>query len=83
MDLAREDPQPSLEQWLEHVSGKIRDARKKAGMTQEGLAELSGLPQSHISRLETAKHSPSRMTLEKIAEATGQPVSFFDSPVLL
>ncbi len=77
MDLS-EEPHPELDDWLEHISKRIRDARQEADLTQDQLAELAGLPQSHISRLETGKHSPSRMTLEKIAEATGQPLSFFD-----
>lgn len=64
--------------WLEYISGKIKDARKAAGLTQAQLAEKSGLPQSHISRLENAEHSPSRKTLEKIAVALGIDVKTFD-----
>ncbi len=73
-----DEPSADLKGWLEFVSQKIRDARKKAGLTQIELAEAAGLPQSHISRLENAMHSPSQATLEKIAEATGRPVSDFD-----
>jgi DNA-binding XRE family transcriptional regulator len=67
-----------LQKWMDYVSGKIKALRKSAGLTQEELAEQSGLPQSHISRLESAKHSPSRATLEKIAAALGVAVSEFD-----
>lgn len=70
-----------LNKWLEYVSGRIRDLRKHAGLTQEELAKASGLPQSHISRLENREHSPSRVTLEKIAKALKQPVGAFDPTI--
>lgn len=64
--------------WNEWVSKRIKDARVEAGLTQEQLAEKTGLPQSHISRIENAKHSPARATIEKVAKALGKPVEFFD-----
>ena len=67
-----------LEKWMQFVSGKIRAERKKANLTQAELAERSGLPQSHISRLERAVHSPSHVTLEKIARALKIPISNLD-----
>ncbi len=33
----------------------LRGARKKQGLTQKELAELSGIPQSHISNMENGK----------------------------
>lgn len=77
MDLSQEQGE-SLQGWIGFVSQRIRDARSAAGMTQEQLAEKSGLPQSHISRLESGKHSPTAQTLEKIAPALGISVSNFD-----
>jgi transcriptional regulator with XRE-family HTH domain len=56
------------------VSRRISEERTKAGLTQEELARRAGLPQSHISRLETGKRSPSHVTIEKIAAAFGRPV---------
>ena len=67
-----------LQKWMDCISGKIQEFRQRAGLTQAELAEKSGLPQSHISRLENAKHSPSRATLEKIAAALGVSVAEFD-----
>lgn len=64
--------------WLAYISSKIKDARKAAGLTQTQLAEKSGLPQPHISRLENGEHSPSRKTLERIANALGVDVQAFD-----
>jgi ribosome-binding protein aMBF1 (putative translation factor) len=71
-------PTPKLQKWIDFVSERIRALRKQAGLTQEELAAKSGLPQSHISRLESAKHSPSRITLEKIATALGVSVGELD-----
>jgi ribosome-binding protein aMBF1 (putative translation factor) len=64
--------------WAEHVGKKIRELREQAGLTQVALAETAGLPQSHISRLENAEHSATRMTLEKIASALGVQVRDID-----
>jgi DNA-binding XRE family transcriptional regulator len=69
---------PGLKKWMDFVSQRIVEARTVAGLTQSELAEKSGLPQSHISRLECGKHSPSRVTLERIASALGIPVSNLD-----
>lgn len=68
----------NLKQWTAWVSERIRGLRQEQGLTQEQLAEKSGLPQSHISRIENAKHSPSRMTVEKLADALGVEVGYFD-----
>lgn len=69
---------PNLTKWLDWVSRKIHALREKAGLSQVELADRTGLPQSHISRLENGKHSPSRYTLEKLAEAMGVDVAEFD-----
>lgn len=61
----------TLQKHTEWISGKIKDLRKSAGMTQHDLADKSGLPQSHISRIENAQHSPSSKTLERLANALG------------
>lgn len=58
----------NLRKWVEFVGGKIREYRKAKNLTQEQLAERSGLPQSHICRIENGEHSPTRITLEKIAK---------------
>ena len=67
-----------LKKWLSFVSDKIRELRRNASLTQQQLAQRAGLPQSHISRIENAKHSPSRTTLEKLANALGVTLSELD-----
>ena len=73
-----EGTEDDLENWTAFVSKRIREARESAGLTQEELSQQSGLPQSHISRLEQGKHSPTAKTLEKIATALKLPQSYFD-----
>lgn len=60
-----------LQKWIDHVAARVGQLRNAAGLTQIQLAERSGLPHSHISRIESARLSPSRMALEKIAAALG------------
>jgi DNA-binding XRE family transcriptional regulator len=62
-------PSASLASWNARLGKKIRDLRVEAGLTQEQLGEMSGLGQSHISRLELGQHSPNALTMEKIADA--------------
>jgi ribosome-binding protein aMBF1 (putative translation factor) len=49
----------------------IIQARSKAGLTQEELAERMETSQSTIARLESGRTMPSGKTLAKLAKATG------------
>ncbi|WP_260328239.1 helix-turn-helix transcriptional regulator [Streptomyces sp. Ag109_O5-1] len=49
----------------------VRERRGKVGMTQVRLAELSGMTQAAISRLERGKCMPTFPLLERIAKAFG------------
>lgn len=52
-----------------HIGKKIRDARKRAGLTQEQLASKSGTSKHYISRIENNKSDIELLTLKKIIEA--------------
>ncbi len=81
VEVLRLNDQPApekLERWKHYVGGRVKELREAAGLTQEELSKRTGLPQSHISRIETAKHSPSRLTIEKIAKALRKTVADFD-----
>lgn len=45
------------------------DARKERGMTQKELAEITGISQADISRLERGTGNPSIKTLQRVAQA--------------
>jgi len=67
-----------LHKRMEWIGNRIKDKRRAIDMTQDQLAKETGLPQSHISRLEAGKHSPSFRTLERIASALKIPVGELD-----
>lgn len=47
----------------------IRIRRRRLGMSQETLAELSGLDRTYISMLERERGSPTLRVLQRIAHA--------------
>lgn len=49
----------------------VRDARKRAGLTQAQLAERAGVTQSVIARLERGGGNPTFLTLERVLHAAG------------
>lgn len=57
---------------------RLRDARKKAGLTQEELAERAGLAQSVVSRAEKGL-SVASDSLARLAEAVGLAVADLES----
>ena len=53
------------------IAELVKDARKKAKLTQQELAEKVHLKRPHISRIERAKTDVRVSTLHKIAEGLG------------
>lgn len=51
--------------------GKIIELREKQGLTQQELADISGIKQSSIARLEKLKSTPQIDTLFKILTPMG------------
>ena len=47
---------------------RIRQLRKKSGLSQERFAELLGIDPNSVSRIECGVHDPSLDTLERIAK---------------
>ncbi len=64
------------------VAARIRQERKRAGLTMEQLAEAAGIGASFLAYIETEGRKPSLATIEKIAAALGIPVAnlFKDAP---
>ena len=52
----------------------IRLARKKAGLTQEQLADKLGLTKGNISAWENGRHEASFAQLAAISELSGLPI---------
>lgn len=53
---------------------RIKKLRKKAGLTQEGLAEKVRVSTTHIGLVEIGKRRISLKTLEKVASVLGLKV---------
>jgi ribosome-binding protein aMBF1 (putative translation factor) len=72
-------PAPAaLRRWMKTIGSRVREARRRAGLTQAQLAERSGIPQPHLSRLERGEHSPSAITRKKLAAGLGLPPDAFE-----
>ena len=48
---------------------KLKQVRKSKNLTQEALAELAGINEKHISKIETGVYFPTYKTLNKILNA--------------
>jgi ribosome-binding protein aMBF1 (putative translation factor) len=60
---------PAVEYAQASIARSIIAERRQLGLSQEELARLAGVRQETISRLESAKHSPTVRTVEKIDRA--------------
>ena len=57
---------------------KLKHMRILKGLTQSQLAELAGVHDKHISKLELGYYEPSYETLRKITEALGMDAEDID-----
>ena len=48
---------------------KLREARLKKKLSQEGVAKILGVHRSYISGLERGRRNPSLLTVQKVAKA--------------
>jgi len=53
----------------ERMAMRLKTLRERRGMTQEQLAEKSGVSRTYLARLETGRQDPTLSTLEKLATA--------------
>ena len=61
------------------IGTKIRNERKKSGLTLEKFAKKLGISAITLQRIETGKSSPSVVLLSEIANAVDKPIfSFFE-----
>lgn len=55
----------------QRIGQRIADLRKEKGLTQQDIADRTGIQRNHISRIEAGKYSVGFDTLQSIAEALG------------
>jgi ribosome-binding protein aMBF1 (putative translation factor) len=63
------------------LASALIEARARAGLTQEELAQRMNTKQAVIARLESGRTKPSTRTLERIAEATGHRLRISFEPL--
>ena len=56
----------------EIIGSRVKKLREEAGLTQEQLAEKTGLQRPNIARIEQGKYSTGQDILSKIASALGK-----------
>lgn len=59
------------------ISKRIKEARKKVGLTQKELGARLGMSEAMIGQYETGYRRPKYSTLERIAEAVGLDAMWF------
>lgn len=57
------------------MASLVREARRRAGLTQAQLAARAGVPQSTVGRIESGARTPSTDMLERLVRAAGLEVS--------
>jgi predicted transcriptional regulator len=58
----------------------LRQARRRAGLTQRGLAERARVPQSQIAKIESGTVVPRVDTLDRLLEACGEGLEALPRP---
>jgi len=60
---------------LDAFAANVRSARQRAGMTQEAVADASGIHSTEVSRIERGLRDPRVSTVLRLADALGVPAS--------
>jgi len=53
------------------ISSVVREARRRAGLTQAQLAERAGVAKSTVGRIESGARVPSTEMVERLVRAAG------------
>jgi len=57
------------------ISSLVREARRRAGLSQGQLAKRAGVPKSTVGRIESGARVPSTDMVERLVRAAGLDVS--------
>lgn len=64
--------------FLAEVSEKIKQLRKKRGLTQKQLSELTGITQNRISQIESGNANITLLTVEHIFSVLGVKIHLME-----
>lgn len=68
----------SMEEQRKRIGKRIAQLRKESGLTQQDLADKTGLLRNHISRIEQGKYSVGFDTLTKIGQAMDKEIDYVE-----
>jgi transcriptional regulator with XRE-family HTH domain len=68
-------PDPALLARRHRIAGRLRDARLRANLTQQAVAERTGMDRSAYQDIEAGRVSPLLDSLLRISDAIGVPLS--------
>lgn len=57
------------------IASIVREARRRAGLTQAALAKNAGVPKSTVGRIESGARTPSVELVERLVRAAGLEVT--------
>ena len=57
------------------ISSLVREARRRAGLSQAELADRAGVPKSTVGRIESGARIPSTRMVERLVRAAGLEVA--------
>lgn len=66
---------PATDDLLLEFGARVRELRRAQGLTQVGLAEISGLNRVTIAKIETGQLDVQLSTLDRLAAGLDLPVS--------
>lgn len=58
-----------------YIVGQLINERKKQGLTQQNIAEATGMKTPNVTRFESCRYTPSLDILTKYADALGKKIS--------
>lgn len=67
---------------IEHIASRLKSERKARGLSQRELSQLSGLPQSHISKIENGTVDLRLSSLIELARVLGLELTLVPKKVL-
>ncbi len=57
------------------IASFVKEARRRAGLTQAALAKRAGVPKSTVGRIESGARAPSAELVERLVRAAGLEVT--------
>jgi len=60
---------------LRQLGAAIRSARKERGLSQEALADASGIDRSHMGKIERGERNVSVLNVARVAEALNSTIA--------